>query len=58
MGGASIRKGRKMPGRMGVERVSVKNAKVVKVDAEKNLIAIRGAVPGAKGTLIEIRSQI
>jgi large subunit ribosomal protein L3 len=58
MGGASIRKGRKMPGRMGVERVSVKNAKVVKVDAGKNLIAIRGAVPGAKGTLIEIRSQI
>ena len=38
--------------------ISVKNAKVVKVDAQKNLIAIRGAVPGAKGTLIEIRSQI
>ena len=57
MGGASIRKGRKMPGRMGAERVTVRNAKVVKIDAEKNIIAIRGAVPGAKGTLIEIRSQ-
>jgi large subunit ribosomal protein L3 len=55
MGGASIRKGRKMPGRMGVERVTVKNAKIVKIDAEKNLIAVRGAVPGHKGTLLEIR---
>jgi large subunit ribosomal protein L3 len=55
MGGASIRKGRKMPGRMGFERVTVRNAKVVKIDPEKNLIAVRGAVPGGKGTLLEIR---
>jgi len=40
---------------MGFERVTVKNLKVVKVDKENNLLAIRGAVPGKKGTLLEIR---
>ncbi len=48
-------KGKKMPGRMGFERVTIKNLKVVKVDPENNLLAIKGAVPGAKGTLLEIR---
>ncbi len=57
MGGASIRKGRRMPGRMGADRVTVKNLKVVKIDAQNNILAIRGAVPGRKGTLIEIRGE-
>lgn len=48
-------KGRKMPGRMGGERVTVKNLKVVKVDPENNLLALKGAVPGRRGTLLEIR---
>lgn len=48
-------KGRRMAGRMGGERISVKNLKVVKVDAEHHIIAVRGAVPGRRGTLIEIR---
>lgn len=48
-------KGKKMPGRMGFERVSVKNLKIVKVDQGNNLLAVKGAVPGAKGTLLEIR---
>lgn len=48
-------KGRKMAGRLGAERITVKNLKVVKVDKENNLIALRGAVPGRKGTLLEIR---
>lgn len=48
-------KGKKMPGRMGFERVTVKNLKIVKIDAEKNLLVIKGAVPGRKGTLLEIR---
>ena len=48
-------KGKKMPGRMGFERVTVKNLEVVKVDKENNLLAVRGAVPGKKGTLLEIR---
>ena len=47
-------KGRKMPGRMGFEKVTVKNLKVVKIDKENNLLAIKGAVPGRKGTLLEI----
>ena len=48
-------KGRKMPGRLGNERVSVKNLKIEKVDIENNLIAVKGAVPGRRGTLLEIR---
>lgn len=48
-------KGRKMPGRMGGERVTVKNLKIVKIDKENNILAVRGAIPGAKGTLLEIR---
>ena len=48
-------KGRKMPGRMGSRRVTVKNLKIIKIDPENNLLAIGGAVPGRKGTLLEIR---
>ncbi|MBI2055677.1 MAG: 50S ribosomal protein L3 [Candidatus Sungbacteria bacterium] len=48
-------KGRRMAGRMGGERVTVRNLKVVKVDPERQLIAVGGAVPGRRGTLIEIR---
>ena len=48
-------KGRKMPGRMGYERVSVKNLKIMKIDKEDNLLAVKGAVPGVKGALLEIR---
>jgi large subunit ribosomal protein L3 len=44
-----------MPGHMGTDRVTVKNLVVVKVDTEKNLMALRGALPGNKGTIIEIR---
>lgn len=53
-----VRKGRKMPGRMGADRVSVRNLPIVKIDAERNLIAVKGAVPGARGTLLEIRSEV
>jgi large subunit ribosomal protein L3 len=49
-----VTKGRKMPGRMGFERVTVKNLKIVKVDKEKNMLALKGAVPGPKGVLLEI----
>jgi len=48
-------KGRKMPGRMGNARVTVKNLKIAKVDLENNLLAVKGAVPGRRGTLLEIR---
>ncbi|MDO8486303.1 MAG: 50S ribosomal protein L3 [Candidatus Staskawiczbacteria bacterium] len=49
-------KGRRMPGRMGYERISVKNLKIAKVDKENNLLAVKGAIPGHKGTLLEIRA--
>ena len=47
-------KGRKMPGRMGSDRISVKNLKVVEVYPDKNIIAIKGALPGRRGTVLEI----
>ena len=49
-------KGRKMPGRMGADRVTVKNLEIIKIDKENNLLVIRGAIPGIKGALLEIRS--
>ena len=49
-------KGRKMPGRMGTERITVKNLKIAKIDKENNILAITGAIPGRRGTLLEIRS--
>jgi len=48
-------KGRKMPGRMGYDRITVKNLKIAKIDTENNIIAVKGAVPGHRGTLLEIR---
>jgi len=50
-----VRKGRKMPGRMGFDNITVKNLKVMKVDKENNLLIVRGAVPGTKSTLLEIK---
>ena len=44
-----------MAGRYGVERVTVRNLDVVKIDADKNLMLIKGAVPGANGSLVLIR---
>jgi len=48
-------KGKKMPGRMGVERVTVQNLKVVEVNEERSLLLIKGSVPGRKGTLLFIK---
>ena len=49
-------KGRKMPGRLGGDRVTVLNVSVVRVDPEKNLLLIKGAVPGATGSLVSVRN--
>ena len=49
-------KGTRMAGRMGTDRVTVKNLKVVQVNKDENLLVVSGAVPGRKGTLVEIRS--
>lgn len=53
--GGRVVKGMRMAGRMGGDRVTLKNVYVVAVDSEKNQIYVRGAVPGRKGTLIEIQ---
>ncbi|MBQ9940969.1 MAG: 50S ribosomal protein L3 [Clostridia bacterium] len=55
---ARIFKNKKMAGQWGNERVTVLNLDVVKVDAENNLIAVKGAVPGAKGGIVFIRNTI
>lgn len=54
-GPARVFKGRKLPGHLGVERVTVQNLEVVKVDAERNLLAIKGAIPGPKGGLVLVK---
>ncbi len=52
---ARVRKGLHMYGHMGDERVTVKNLKLVRVDAEQNLMLIKGAVPGGKNALVQVR---
>lgn len=51
-------KGRKGAGHMGAERVTVQNLDVVKVDAENNLIAVRGAVPGPRGSVVVLSESV
>lgn len=53
-----VMKGKKLPGHLGAERVTVQNLTVAKVDAENNLIAIKGAVPGAKGSVVLISDSV
>ena len=53
-----IFKNKKMAGQYGNEQVTVLNLSVVKIDAEKNLIAVKGAVPGAKGGIVFIRNAV
>ena len=55
---ARIFKNKKMPGQYGNEQVTIQNLAVVKIDAEKNLIAVKGAVPGAKGGIVFVRDSI
>ena len=54
---ARVVKGKKMPGRMGGKRITVKNLKIMKVDLENNILIIKGAIPGRRGTLLEIRKE-
>ena len=53
--GGRVAKGIRMAGRMGGVRISVRNLKIAKIDAENNMLAVRGAIPGRRGTLVEIR---
>ena len=51
-------KGKKMPGRMGGKKVTTQNLEVVRVDAEKNLLLVKGAVPGPKKSLVTIKESV
>ena len=53
-----IYKGKGMPGHMGAEKVTVQNLEIVKVDSENNLIAVKGAIPGAKGGIVVITDSV
>ena len=55
---ARIFKNHKMPGQYGNEQVTVQNLDVVRVDADKNLIAVKGAIPGAKGGIVFVRNTV
>jgi large subunit ribosomal protein L3 len=54
-GPQKVLKGKRMPGRMGGARVTIKNLKIIDIVPEKNLLVVSGAVPGRRGTLLEIR---
>ncbi len=55
---ARVPKGRKLPGHLGTERVTVQGLRVVRVDPERNIMLIKGAIPGAKGSLVTIRDSV
>ena len=54
----AVFKNKKMAGQYGNEQVTILNLNVIKIDAENNLIAIRGAIPGAKGGIVFLRDSI
>ena len=53
-----VYKGKKLAGHLGCEKVTIQNLDVVKVDAENNLLAIKGAIPGPKGGIVVIRDSV
>ena len=53
-----VSKTKNLPGHMGSEHVTVQNLEVVRVDAERNLLLVKGAVPGAKGGLVTVKSTV
>ena len=55
---SKVFKGKKMPGQMGNKRITIQNLEVVKVDAENNLILVKGAVPGPKKSLVTIKETV
>lgn len=53
-----VPKGKKMPGQMGNKRITIQNLEVISVDVEKNLILVKGAVPGPKKSLVTIKESV
>ena len=57
-GPARVFKGRRMPGRLGGHRVTVQGLEIIKVDPEKNLLLIKGAVPGRNGAFVQVNNSV
>ena len=55
---SKVFKGKKMPGQMGNKRVTIQNLEIVKIDAENNLILVKGAVPGPKKSLVTLKETV
>ena len=55
---SKVFKGKKMPGHMGSKKITIQNLEIVRVDAEKNLLLIKGAVPGPKKSLVTIKETV
>jgi len=55
---ARVFKGRALPGRMGGEKVTVQNLEIVKVDSERNLLLVKGSMPGIRGALLRIKDSV
>ena len=53
-----VKKGKKMAGHMGSVQVTIQNLEIVKADAEKNLLLVKGAVPGNKGSILVIKDSV
>ncbi len=56
--GARVFKGRNLPGRMGGEKVTVQKLEVVRVDGDKNMLLVKGAVPGPRGSLLMVKNSV
>lgn len=57
-GGGRVFKGKKLPGRMGGHKVTIQRLSVVRVDADRNLILVKGAIPGPKGSFVILKSTV
>ncbi len=57
-GGGRVLKGKKLPGRMGAQKVTIQRLSIVRVDAERNLVLIKGAIPGPKGSFVVIKNTV
>jgi large subunit ribosomal protein L3 len=55
---SKVFKGKKMPGHMGSKKVTIQNLEIVQIDAEKNLLLVKGAVPGPKKSLVTIKETV
>ena len=55
---SKVMKGKKMPGHMGHVKVTVQNLEVVKIDAENNVILVKGSVPGPKKALVTLKTSV